>query len=1307
MSTHRHALVLLALGTALAAAAAEGPSFYANFDGSATAVRCEGGPPAPTVARGLKFVPGVTGQAVFVGGHGQGPYEQQPLLEYDAGRHFAGDSGTVMFWVSPDWDGYFTDPIKFDSHFLFAAVGGRDTPDFSTRYVEPTSNAGRLWLFMWNWLRLDLYSEPGKPLPTIAWRCRNTWLRGDWWHVAFTWQRDGWSKLYVNGVPRAERAKTKLDDSQRFYVGSLPKVWNESQRANAAFDDLSITSRTLSDAEINAEFRRVAPLDFTLERRYLRAGEPEQFVVEVAPAGPPVTGTLAVRVLADSDRHAVAAQTFPLQLTKRQTLRLPLGKLPTGAYRAECTLTRPQGLFRRSFPLTVYRQQPAPPPATADLKIGERLASLDCTQPEGLLGNVPSTVKTLADGQAYREAGAAKWDRFGYEVRIPGANGDPVLMQITWPDDRERAMSWYMLPKADSLQHRDRLSGGVQCGGEYPSSGTMQTARYLFYPTEEQYLFEARTLVPNLPAAVAKVEFFRLPDRLPRLALNLPGLPGRSLGHLDEDQSFEVNFGGPQDKGFRRSELPYGYPVQVAERLLDYMDYTGQNVMSYSLARYTWSHLDEGPVNNVEDSMRSVGWVDLLLEMMGRRGKGLLANINIWTLPAQEATAADFEARVQQGYYRTDRNGKAAGEAWQSGWSGSGLGDNPSHPAVRAAFLKLVGEMLRRYGKYEAFKGLDLWCDLRAPYLYGTLDLGYDDLTIARFEQDTGIKVPAGDKPEARFAVRYAFLTGAKRAAWLAWRARQNTELLTQLDALVRRTRPDLKLQLSLVGWYDGSPEFLDTAQAEDFDFSQWSYTNLGLDMAALKKLPSVTLVPLADGTFYRWLKHWYGGRESVIGELNHNVSKFGVFRNGARSGVSLYLRYFESFMESLQQDTYKGYFQNSDPKAHDRFFLQDFALALASQDAAQILVGAQPLGTMGRDAATREFAAAYRALPVGNFQPVRGLTDPVTARYLNTAAGTYLYAVNMLWSPLTVTVNLPAGGTVTDLSSGKPVPASGGKLVVALQPFQLRSFRLAGKAVRPSGGSVTVPAATREWFAAQVRDLQPQVAALAASGADVAPQQQRFALIQAHVQAGRYAEAHRLLCSKLIRGLPEFRQAAADGSLKQQAAMIARGEYAVDCGGAAFLRTKAGRLFFPDHKYAVGGYGYDGKYQSVARPTVGLTGSDDPALFATEAYDLDAYRFTVKPGKYTVRLYLKIGYEPGFKPGVFVLNVNLEGQPALSELDLFAAVGGDFSKTLVREFRDVDVRDGVLDVEFSIPPGRGIDPTARLCDAIEVIPQP
>lgn len=126
-----------------AAAEEAGPSFYAPFDGSATASICDGGAPEPTSARGLQYVPGVVGEAVYVGGFGDKRYEQAPLLEYDAGEHFSGEGGTVMFWVSPQWDGYFADPANFDTHFLFSALGGREPPDFTRRFC--VGSPARVW----------------------------------------------------------------------------------------------------------------------------------------------------------------------------------------------------------------------------------------------------------------------------------------------------------------------------------------------------------------------------------------------------------------------------------------------------------------------------------------------------------------------------------------------------------------------------------------------------------------------------------------------------------------------------------------------------------------------------------------------------------------------------------------------------------------------------------------------------------------------------------------------------------------------------------------------------------------------------------------------------------------------------------------------------------------------------------------------------------------------------------------------------------------------------------------------------------
>jgi len=234
---------------------------------------------------------------------------------------------------------------------------------------------------------------------------------------------------------------------------------------------------------------------------------------------------------------------------------------------------------------------------------------------------------------------------------------------------------------------------------------------------------------------------------------------------------------------------------------------------------------------------------------------------------------------------------------------------------------------------------------------------------------------------------------------------------------------------------------------------------------------------------------------------------------------------------------------------------------------------------------------------------------------------------------------------------------------------------------------------------------LAAMLSELQVKGVDIKAQAERLEVIKERLAHGAYAEAHRLIFSRLMRELPALRHVAASGYLREKQAMLARSEYAVNCGSPAFYRAKSGKLFFPDADYTPGGYGKDGpRSASVTRSIQGLANCVDAELFATESYDMDAYRLTVKPGKYTVRLHWKVGYEPAAKPGVFVFDVDMEGRRVLSNYDVYTACGQSFNQATVAECKGIAVQDGVLDIEFKVHPG--VDSTARLCNAIEVIPQ-
>ncbi len=1309
-------LVLLAILVSGPSARAASPGneslvYYLPFDGSTAATSSPDGQPQPLVARGLRFVPGIRGQAVYVGPSSQGKGAPAPFLEYDAGKLFASPAGTVSFWVSPNWDGYISDPIHFPWHFLLNIVGGPANANFPSFGATPPQD--RLFtLFMWNWLRGDVLQKNGKAV-SLQWRCRASWMRQDWWYIALTWNGNQ-EQLYLDGIPQYAQIDHVLPESRRFIIGGYGGSW-----ADAAFDEFKIYNRALSQQEIRDQFRAVAPVNFIVERRYLRADTPEQVTLEVDPAQgvpTPIHSELQMRVLADAGGRTIAQRTLQLSLQQDESFSVPVGSLPVGDYRLECVLQGPQGRYQRGYALTVYQPEPAAAVSSSPVELGQRIAHIDCTDPGfKIYESGQSRVCNVPGVGRYRQAGDRVPDRFAFEVPTPGADGSPMMLKITWPDDRERSMGLYMYPPSKTKQPRDRLAGGIQSGGEYPISNKMQTASYLFYPAANSYLFEARTMVTGLPAAVSTVDVYRLAQRLPKLPITMPtGLPQRCLGDLDEDQSFPLLLAPYPDPNFQKSPLRWGYPIQALERLMDYFDYTGQNELTYSLARYNFTYYDQGPLNPPLDELPAIlppGGVDLMLDMFQQRHMHLLGGIDLYGAPLPHAAAGlpltvapgDFARRVQEGYFQLDRHGQPEGVR---GFAEKLLGNNPLYPAVRARLLGIVRTILQRYGHHPAFKGIDIWCYHDAsPFIFNSLDYGYDDYTVGLFEKETGIQVPPGASPADRFESRYQFLTGPQRSAWIRWRAQKTTELFQEIDRMVRATRPDLQLLVSPAHWIIfNSPVDLARSQYEQFDFNQYCLDHLSLDLPALKKLPSVVLDPQPNITAYRWIKHWFG-QESVLRELDTNFEKFRAFRNGARSAMGMFLIYFESFNNSLKPDPYNSYFQNADVKAHDRFFLEDYALAMAGVDPSTLAVGAQPLGSSGRDAEVREFAQAYRALPAGDFHDVAGLRDPITVRALQTPQGTYLYAVNLVWLPVRVALGLEGGQvTVTDLSTGQALSPPGPQMVVDLKPFQLRSFLLKGPLdLGKMTGRLEIPPATRGWYTQQVADLSGTIAGLAKSGADVAQQQGRLAAMQDALAHQAYAEVQRLLFSKMMRLLGPMKEYAAAGYFQTMKAMLARSEYAVDCGSSQFYKAKSGQLYFPDQPYKPGGYGHVGSYQCVGRSVVGLQGSQDPELFATEAYDLDGYRFTVRNGRYTVRLSFKVGYRPNARPGL-KFNVAIDNKPVLTDFDVFQAAGDNFNRVVVREFKNIQVTNGRLDIDFSVP---GDNTTIKLCDAIEVLPQP
>ena len=153
-------------------------------------------------------------------------------------------------------------------------------------------------------------------------------------------------------------------------------------------------------------------------------------------------------------------------------------------------------------------------------------------------------------------------------------------------------------------------------------------------------------------------------------------------------------------------------------------------------------------------------------------------------------------------------------------------------------------------------------------------------------------------------------------------------------------------------------------------------------------------------------------------------------------------------------------------------------------------------------------------------------------------------------------------------------------------------------------------------------------------------------------------------------------------------------GTYRLNAGGGD-LTTKRGAFM------ADGYYSPSSRTGSTADP---IAGTLDPALFQSERYSTNgtlSYALPVVNGTYQLVLYFAETYWT--KPGQRVFDINLEGQPRLTNYDIVKKVG---PRVATSEVFTVVVTDGVLNVDLRVPYERGGADQAKL-SALEVIPTP
>jgi len=139
-----------------------------------------------------------------------------------------------------------------------------------------------------------------------------------------------------------------------------------------------------------------------------------------------------------------------------------------------------------------------------------------------------------------------------------------------------------------------------------------------------------------------------------------------------------------------------------------------------------------------------------------------------------------------------------------------------------------------------------------------------------------------------------------------------------------------------------------------------------------------------------------------------------------------------------------------------------------------------------------------------------------------------------------------------------------------------------------------------------------------------------------------------------------------------------------VNAGADKEYVDPAGVKWLADQQYAEGK-----NYGAVAGTVIQRgelktpDGAKLPDLYRTERYSMTAYRFDAPNGKYTVRLHFCETFDGITKAGERVFSVKIQGQPVLTDFDVFKEAGA-FAKPVVKEFKGVAVSDGKLLIEFA-----------------------
>jgi hypothetical protein len=816
----------------------------------------------------------------------------------------------------------------------------------------------------------------------------------------------------------------------------------------------------------------------------------------------------------------------PVQGQPRMRLSVPLPQ-DEGAYTLRLTAMRPSGFRERFFPgnptplaerkldLVVLDSQPRQASQPAEW---ETVLEIDPTSPRwwerlpnwtqlrripglnrGPLGSMRAGAVELPAGRFVelppRAPGADPYWQ-AYSLPLESA-GTPHRLEVDFPAGDEQHFGISIIePNAAGVIEGIGRDGGVYVEGFGRAlSAERQTHRILFWPRTQAPLLLVTNAHPTAAARFGQIRVLKLragalaarpieppsPKRLVAAYLATPLIP----------ETFGASKGLDQPTGSSAPKAVDDWQTfyESATRLADYLRYGGYNSAVISVAAdgssiYPSSKLAPTPLYNASLAQADDAQCDaleLLLRVFDREGLALLPALQFATpLPELEA--------LRRGSDPQTSGLEWVGPEGHTLLAGRGTSDgrapyyNLLDPRVQRAMLDLARELVERYGNHPSFAGLAVQLSAHGYAQLPPLEWGLDDVTIGRFERDTGIQL-AGAGP-ARFAARQALVTGEQSAAWSAWRAARVAEFYQQLAQILSQTGGHQRLLITMEQSF-ADPQQAAATRPELIGENRFeaSLLELGIDRESLSSIPHVTLclpryvgplVPLADHGADLEIKQaaatWHrqaGAAHAPAALLYHRPQQIHLATFEGKSPIPL------SGKMVL----------NSQPLAHGAGLRQPYVESLLDADPELVLDGGELL-PFGQEDSLRQVRAIIAELPTS-----AAVTDsagqPVFVRSYAEADRTTLLVVNACpWHVEAEVVLELSQATelqpLTPMEPGAERAAQVRPLAAGSQPWSLSLAPYAVEAVRLEGAGVNVAAIRADVSEAGKAELSARLADLA-----------------------------------------------------------------------------------------------------------------------------------------------------------------------------------------------------------------------------------